>query len=173
MKAIPWYEWHYSATMDWLIYSHKWKWKYLKNKISWKGYHYVILCLDGVTKNHYVHRLIMLTYYWYQNLDVNHINWIKIDNRIENLEYCTRSQNQLHAFSIWLNHVSKKHIDTLIHMNKTCKSKKIGQYTLDWKLVREWSSMRDPQSEWFQQANIWKCCQISHYTYKWFRWRYH
>lgn len=66
--------------------------KYCKN-----GYH--TMTLDGANKRktEKVHRLVLLAFKGYSTLEVNHINGIKTDNRLENLEYCNHSLNMVHA----------------------------------------------------------------------------
>lgn len=48
-----------------------------------------------------VHRLVMLAFVGPcpERMEVNHINGIKDDNRLCNLEYVTRKQNMKHAYS--------------------------------------------------------------------------
>jgi hypothetical protein len=68
------------------------------------GYLSIDLCKDGKVKKYLAHRLMAETF-----LDnpknkeqVNHINGIKTDNRLENLEWSTRSENQKHSILIGL-----------------------------------------------------------------------
>lgn len=68
------------------------------------GYNVVALRVNGKTKNHLVHRLMGATFLENYNpdLDINHINGNKRDNRLCNLECITRSENILHARRIGL-----------------------------------------------------------------------
>lgn len=68
-------------------------------KLSVKRCGYIYVCLYQFRKRKYkrVHRLVMLAFRGPSNLQVNHINCTKDDNQLENLEYCTNSENQRHA----------------------------------------------------------------------------
>jgi hypothetical protein len=71
----------------------------LKPSIS-RGYLQVVLYNKGTSKTRKVHRCIMETFCGISKQECNHINGIRTDNRIDNLEYCTRSENQKHAYKI-------------------------------------------------------------------------
>ena len=46
-----------------------------------------------------VHRLVADTFYGrHDDLEVNHIDCNKLNNHVDNLEFCDRSTNTLHAF---------------------------------------------------------------------------
>lgn len=90
--------------------------KIVTAKTIGKRYLKYTLYLDGVTKTHSAHRLV--AEHFIPNIEskpyINHINGIKTDNRVENLEWCTPSENIYHAYKIGLsrqdgeNHATKK-----------------------------------------------------------------
>lgn len=71
-----------------------------------RGYLYLCLCKDN---NHHwfakVHRLIAITFLPNPNhlSDVNHKDGDKLNNKVDNLEWCSHSENQKHALRTGLN----------------------------------------------------------------------
>ena len=110
MKDIPNYEGFYFATLDGKIFSHEKILQFGVNKRlrlskekkqcnHAEGYLSVVLSKNRVNKTYLVHRLIALTFL--PNPEnkkmVNHKYGNKKNNCIENLEWCTRNENELHA----------------------------------------------------------------------------
>ena len=68
------------------------------------GYLDVMLFYKGQAKRCLVHKLVATAFVegWREGLEVNHKNGVKTDNRDENLEWVTRSENNQHAHDVLL-----------------------------------------------------------------------
>lgn len=64
------------------------------------GYSHVTLCNDGKHHQTSIHRLVAQTFIPNPNNKpmVNHIDGDKANNRVDNLEWCTQSENMRHAY---------------------------------------------------------------------------
>lgn len=71
----------------------------LKTYLSKRGYPFLILRKDNRSINKYIHRLVAESFIGKSDLQVNHINGIKTDNRVENLEFVTNRENNTHRFN--------------------------------------------------------------------------
>ncbi|MBO3356150.1 HNH endonuclease [Clostridium perfringens] len=102
----------------------------LKGSTNRDGYKNVTLSFDGKQKSFLVHRIILKTFQPnnnYSKLDVNHIDGNKKNNSLENLEWCTRSENVIHAFKTGLqNNVAGKLVVNKDMEKKFIKMRKEG-----------------------------------------------
>ena len=81
-----------------------WREKILKNMVYGNGYYYVCLSKNGKVKKYKVNRLVAQAFI--PNPDnkpfTNHIDGDKLNNNVDNLEWCTQSENMKHASMIGL-----------------------------------------------------------------------
>jgi len=85
--------------------------KLLKLRKTKFGYARVILYNKEIRKDYLVHRLVALHFiknYNNNKLQVNHIDCNKLNNSVENLEWCTQSENIIHSLNNGRNKKGKK-----------------------------------------------------------------
>lgn len=73
----------------------------MKPSVS-RGYYVVRLCKDCCGRNVQIHRLVASAFIPNPKCkeQVNHKNGIRCDNRVENLEWATNTENQRHSFQV-------------------------------------------------------------------------
>jgi len=77
------------------VYSHI-RNRYLKSNLTNRGYYYIDLCKNSKRKRFLFHRLIYQVYnpnIDITNLEIDHIDNNQLNNNIENLRHCNRSEN--------------------------------------------------------------------------------
>lgn len=95
----------------------------LKQSISNCGYPYVVFLKEKIRKTHYVHRLVAKAFLASSDKpQVNHKNGIKTDNRAENLEWMTSSENKAHAYKTGITKISQS--------QRAASSRNITNYNL-------------------------------------------
>ena len=129
-KSVKGYEGLYEVSENGEVRNYKGFIK--KPKPDKDGYLKVWLSKNSKKKPYFIHRLVASSFVE-NSLNkpiVNHIDGIKTNNHYSNLEWCTRSENDKHAFQLGLRKV-------------TCggTSKRVAQYDLDDSFIAEYNSI--------------------------------
>ena len=163
-----------------LNYLHTGKCVVLKPKPYRGGYHCVSLCKDGKVWYAKIHRLV---YDAFVGIDkpyirgakgkdcwvINHKDENRSNNRLDNLELITQSENVVYGSAI------QKQKEKQINNKYT--SKHVFQYTQACVLVKEWPSTRECHRNGFDCRRVSECCNgkgkhENKHEYKGFLWYY-
>lgn len=128
-----------------------------QNIIRGKGYYYINL-YNKSTKLFTIHRLVAEAFIPNpSNLPcINHIDGNKLNNRIDNLEWCSYSNNEIHAYK---------------HNLKTPLFKKVNQYDLDGNFIKTWNSIKEAEL-FYKTTHIGECCRGTRNQTKNYIWKY-
>jgi hypothetical protein len=175
VESINWEIWKkldekYQKSKKTYLISNYWRVKSIN-----KNYFEQLLCKNSDKKNqtykkikllgklHPIHKLVMETFIgsrpgeWYV---INHIDTNKYNNRLDNLEYCTFSENTKHYYTMWW-----------VWQNQ----KPINQYDSNWKYLRSFTSVKEvSEILWISWGTICSVCS-NRKLYKsahWFMFRY-
>lgn len=128
---------------------------------SRRGYESIMLSKNNVQRVFRVHRLVAFSFIPNpeNKKTVNHKNGVRHDNRVENLEWCTTSENHIHAFRV-LNR---------FHGNR----KPIIKLSLSGEFIKEYDSTFQAARELKRSnKNISNCLRNESHTAYGYKWKF-
>lgn len=133
------------------------KGRVLKSALTKNGYPMVILVNHNDRKTKMIHRLVAETFIPNTNNlpQVNHKDEDKINNKVDNLEWCT------HKYNVNYGHRNE---------NMSTKLGKKVAMLKDGQIVKVFNSQAEAKRNGYSQAQISKCCNVivEHYLgYQW------
>ena len=166
-KDIEWLDWQYQVSNLWNIRSIKWWWKISNIKLR-KDHWWYLVFKPSIHCKRYdkkVHRVVAEAFIpkidWKN--EINHKDWNKENNRVENLEWCNRKENVVHQFKTGLTIIPK--------WEKNWRSKKCICMK-DWIIIKVYNCISDVQRElWIKVPNIISSIKYWHNSW-WYKWAY-
>ena len=152
-------ETNYSVSEDGIIRNDNTN-KILSQRIQ-QGYCHVGLTINGKAKSCRVHRLVAQAFI--PNPEnkpyVNHIDGIRSNNNVENLEWCTPKENTQHAVKTGLMLPTRERV--------------VIQFSLEGERLAEYVSLAEAARQTNSSVEkIVLCCQMQRKTHNNFQWRY-
>lgn len=134
-------------------------------------YFYVVISKFDISVHLKVHQLIARAFI--PNVEnkpyVNHIDGNRQNNRVENLEWVTKSENAIHAYRV----LGRKSSASGPNSINKLKSKPVSQYSKEGIFIKEWGSICDVSRDLgIPTGNISKCCMGNRNYAGGFKWKY-
>ena len=180
-KTVKWFEWMYEVSDFWRVKSlerkrkiKKW-YRVVKEKILKQGngnHWYKTVTLSSIDKQitFTVHRIVAKAFIINKGnkSQVNHIDWDKKNNKLENLEWVTEKENKKHSFHVLKNN----HILAYAWQPKWKwhpRTKLIAQLK-EWEIVwKFWWCREASRKTWVHRDSINHCLHWRHKTAWWFQ----
>lgn len=140
---------------------HKKRKQILKPRSNKGGYQYVNFKISGKNTNFAVHRIVANAFIPNPNgyTEVNHKDYDRNNNCVDNLEWVTSSQNKAHAY--------------LKQENKQSRGKAVEQYSKDGEYLKTFKSISEAALEMGCCISaISNCCLGRTKTSQGFRWKF-
>lgn len=136
-----------------------------------RGYMKAFLYKNGQNYSMSIHRLVAMAFIHNPQLKpcINHKNGVHSDNRVENLEWVTYSENTVHSFK----ELGQKGGNFEKYGSLNSNSKKVNQFTLGMTFIKCWDSIIDAEKALkIKSSNIVACCKLKVKTAGSFKWEY-
>lgn len=136
--------------------------KEITSSCNGNGYALAVLYKDGIGHPKNIHRLVANAFL--EKVDgkdyINHINGNKLDNRVENLEWCTPQENT-------------EHYHRELRKEKPMYNQKACFQILDGEIMAEYKSLHDASRRTgISVSNIYCCCKGRTTTAGGYQWQY-
>ena len=185
-KDIPWYEWRYAISEEWIVISLLNKHKVLIDGnivetplvravyYDKNGYPRVSLRWKK-SRAWWIHQLVMMTFVGpYPSNDhvINHKDWNVKNFCLDNLEYVTSLQNTRYKNPLKKMPSGEKHHWWMKRWKLSKLSMRVWQYE-NWILIKEHDSLWEcSRNTWFNISNIWSVIYWKQKTCHWYTFKY-
>lgn len=133
----------------------------LTPRVNSGGYGYVAFTINGERKNFAIHRIVANAFIPNPNgaTEVNHKDYNRLNNCVDNLEWITSSDNKNHAYKKIENHIAR--------------GKQVEQYTKNGEYIKTYETVSDAaKAVGCCVAAISNCCLGRSKTSMGFQWRF-
>lgn len=150
----------------------------LRPYVAPAGYYLVDLRLGTKKKRITVHRLVAIAFLDNPNKkpNVDHINTIRTDNRVENLKWCTQKENCNNPISLKNLSDSQKGEKSVLYGRKGAlhyESKRVAMCDMQGQIIKEFGAIAEAERETgINRSKICLVCQGKRESAKGYKWRY-